>query len=153
MPETIDIGEQLYDMTLHFTSNEDFGITMEAIRGGEPIPPAGARFDVAVAGECTGKLAGTVNAVDYIVMRADGLVQLHIHGSLETVDGARISVSAVGTSEPNESTGLNDIRENVVLHSTSPAYAWVNTISVWAKGTVNPATGQLLLKGYAAASN
>lgn len=150
MPETIEVGEQLYDMALQITSNQDFGITMEAILGGEPIPPAGARFDVAVVGECTGKLAGTVNAVDYVLMRADGLVQLQIHGSLETADGARISVYALGTSVPNESTGLGDIRQRIELHTASPAYAWVNTTAVWANGTINVATGQLLLKGYAA---
>jgi hypothetical protein len=150
MPETIEVGELLYEVTLQITSNEDFGIGMEAILGGEAIPPAGARFDVVVEGESTGKIAGIVKAVDYILMRADGRMQLHIHGSMETPDGARIAISAVGTSEPNEATGLSELRENVELHTASPQFAWVNTISVWGKGTVNLATGQLIIKGYAA---
>lgn len=150
MPETIEVREQLLEMTLQITSNQDFGITMEAILGGQPIPPAGARFDVAVEGECTGKIAGTVKAVDYLLMRADGLVQLHIHGTLETPDGARIAFSALGTSTPNESTGLNDLRESVELHTASPAYAWVNATAAWTRGTINMATGQLLLNVYAA---
>ena len=91
-----------------------------------------------------------MKAVDYVMIRADGLSQLHVHGALETPDGARIALSARGTSVPNTTTGESDIRLNAELHTTSPDYAWLNTTAVWVKGTASMITGQLLLTGYAA---
>lgn len=150
MPETIEVGELLYEAKLQITSTETFGITMEAILGGQPVPPAGARFDIAVEGISTGRVGGVVKAVDYLWMRPDGRAQLHIHGSMETPGGARIAFAAAGTSALNEATGLYELRETLELHTASPEFEWVNAISVWARGTLNMATGELILKGYVA---
>ena len=149
MPGTIEAGEQLYELTLRTTSMEDFGVSMAAIGGGQAVPPEGARIDAYVEGECTGKISGAVKVVDYLLIRPDGRIQLHIHGSIETPDGARISFSATGTGRNDPSTGLLHIRENIELHSSAPEYAWVNTISAWGTGGSDE-KGVLTIKVYAA---
>ena len=35
------------------------------------------------------------------------------------------------------------------MTTSHPEYAWVNTLQVWAPGTVNLATGEIRVKGYA----
>ena len=42
------------------------------------------------------------------------------------------------------------LRENVTLTTCHPEHAWVNTIQIWAPGTVDLAKGEIRVKGYAA---
>lgn len=149
---TITVGELLYDMSVHFTKVTEYGVSMEAVLGGQVAPPPeGARFDVAFEGVSRGpKLKGTVAGVDYVHIRADGRLQLHIHAELTTDDGEKIALFADGVGTPEEGTGVVQLRENVTLSTSSPAYSWVNQLQVWGQGTVDPAKGEVNVKGYAA---
>ncbi len=149
---TITVGELIYDVTVDFTGTTEYGASMEAIVSGQSAPPPeGARFDVVFQGKSTGpKLKGTLSGVDYIHIRADGRIQLHIHAEITTDDGEKISFFADGVGSPEPGTPVIQIRENVTLTTSSPAYSWVNTLQVWATGTVNLAIGQVKVKGYAA---
>ena len=152
MAVTIPVGEQLYEVTLKFTGATEFGVSMEALSSGKvPPPPEGARFDVAFAGSLRGtKLTGTITGVDYLSVRADGRFQLHIHAAITTEDGANIALFADGVAIPREGSSVLDLKENVTLTTSASAYSWVNKLQVWGIGTVDLATQEVNVKGYAA---
>jgi hypothetical protein len=153
MPSTtITVGELLYEYTLHFTKVTEYGVSLDALLAGQVAPPPeGARFDVAFEGSSRGpRLKGTATGVDYLHMRADGRAQLHIHAEITTEDGEKIALFADGVATPEEGTGVLQLRENVTLSTSSPAYSWVNQLQVWGQGTVDPAKGEINLKAYAA---
>jgi hypothetical protein len=84
---------------------------------------------VAFEGSATGpKLDGTIKGVDYINIRADGRVELHIHGEITTNDNQKIALFADGVATPQEGSPILQLRENVTLTTSSPAYAWVNAL-------------------------
>lgn len=152
MSINITVGEFLFEVNAHFTKVTEYGVSLEALLGGqEAPPPEGARFDVAFEGAVQGsKLKGEIAGIDYLHIRADGRAQLHIHGLISADDDVRISYSAEGVSAPEEDTGLLQVRENATMITSFPTYAWVNQLAVWIQGVVNPATGEINLKGYAA---
>ena len=153
MPSTtITVGELLYEVTVQFTKVTEYGVSLEALLAGEAaLPPGGARFDVAFEGSSRGpRLKGTVTGVDYLQMRGDGRTELHIHAEITTEEGEKISLFADGIATPEEGTGILQIRENVTLSTSSPAYSWVNQLPIWGQGTVDPAKGEVNVKGYAA---
>ena len=150
--KSINVGELLYEYTAKFTGVTEFGCSMQAIMTGEIAPPPeGARFDVAFKGESFGpRLKGEVVGVDYLLIRADGRFQLHIHAVITTEDGESISLFADGVALPREGSPIADLRENVTLITSSKAYSWVNLLQVWGQGTVDLEKQVVVLKGYAA---
>ncbi len=149
---TIEVGDLLYEYTVKFTGMTDYGVSLDALMAGDAAPPAeGARFDVAFEGEATGpRLKGNLKGVDYLQIRADGRFQLHIHAEITTEGGERIAFFADGVATPREGSTIADLRENVTLTTSSKAYAWVNTLQIWATGTVDLAEQVVRIKGYAA---
>ncbi|MCH7736266.1 MAG: DUF3237 family protein [Chloroflexi bacterium] len=148
----ITVGELIYQIQVNFTGVTEFGANMADILSGQAAPPhEGARFDVAFEGSLTGpKLEGTVNGVDYINIRADGRVDLHIHAEITTNDRQKISLFADGVATPEEGSPVLQLRENATLTTSSPAYAWVNSLQIWGIGTVDTAQGQVNVKVYIA---
>lgn len=147
---TIGMGEPLYEYTLKITGLVEYGVNFgELIAQKIPIPPEGARFDIAFAGEATGlKISGKVSGIDYTYMRADGRFQLDVHAEVTTEDGQKISLKADGVAIQREGSSISDLRENVTLFSSSKDYAWVNTIQAWGVGTVDLATQTIYIAGY-----
>lgn len=116
-----------------------------------PPPAEGARFDVPFEGVSIGpKLRGKVTGVDYLRVRADGRFDLHIHAEIATDDGQKISLHADGVALPQPGSPVASLRENVTLFTSSKVYSWVNTLQVWATGTVDLAQQVVHLKGYSA---
>jgi hypothetical protein len=142
------LGELLYDAALQFTKVTEYGLSMAAFLGGQAAPPpAGSRIDVAFEGSISGpKISGHVYGVDYLQIRADGQVRLHIHAEITTEVGEKIAFFGDGIVRPAKTAGLLELRENIALTSSSPAYSWVNTVVGWGQGTVNPATGEIRVK-------
>ena len=149
---TVEVGELLYEYTVKFTGMTEYGVSLESLMAGERSPPPeGARFDVAFEGETPGpKLKGKVTGVDYLQIRADGRFQLHIHGEITTEDGKKIALFADGVALPREGSSIADLRENVTLSTSWKDYAWVNTLQIWATGTVDLAEQVVRIKGYSA---
>ena len=142
-------GEKIYEYNLNITGMTDYGIPMDAILSGrETIPPQGARIDVAFEGQSSGRLSGRVRGVDYLTMRADGRIDLHILASIETVDGSRIALYADGTAVPRAGDSVADLCENVRLTTSAANYAWVHARQIWAPGTVDLATGKIHIAAY-----
>lgn len=145
-------GELIYEYTARLTHVTDYGLALADVLSGVATRPAeGLRTDVAFEGPVTGpKLRGTVNGIDYGTLRADGRAQLHIHAQITTDDGKRIALAAdgVATVEPGCPTG--QLRENVTLTTSEPDYDWVNSIQIWATGSVDFGAGQIHVSAYAA---
>lgn len=142
-------GEKIYEYDLDITGMTDFGVSLDAILAGTAtIPPQGARFDVAFAGEAKGRLSGKVTGVDYLRLRADGRLDLDIRATIESVDGTRIALYADGVGVPRAGEPVADLSENVTLTTAAPAYAWIQDRQIWAVGTVNMATGKIHLDAY-----
>ena len=141
--------EPIYSCDLDITGVTDFGVQMPDILSGKTaIPPQGAHFDVAFAGRSTGRLAGTLRGVDYLVMRADGRIDLDIRATIETDDGCRIALSADGVASPQLDSPMVSLRENVRLTTAAEKYAWVNAHQIWSVGTVNLATNKIHVDGF-----
>src|ERR1019366_403250 len=142
-------GEKIYEYDLDITGVTDYGVSMEAILAGkEKIPPQGARFDVAFAGNATGRLSGGVRGVDYLRMRADGRIDLDIRATIETSDGSRIGLSADGVAVLRPGEPVAELCENVTLTTAAAGYAWVSTHQIWGVGSVNLATGKIHIDAY-----
>ena len=150
--DSIAAGELVYEYTLQFTKVTEFGTTLAGLLAGkESPPPAGARIDVAFEGTCFGRgLKGSVQGVDYLNMRADGRVDLHIHADITTNEEARIALEAGGVAILTPESTIGQLRENVTLTTSHPDYVWVNPIQVWATGTVDLDKGEVRVKAYAA---
>ena len=142
-------GEKIYEMDLDLTAVTDFGVTMDAITTGkEAIPPWGARFDLAVNGLSTGRLAGRAHGADFLRVRADGRMELDLHLTIETEDARRIALSGDGQAAPRRGESTLDIFGNIRLSSADKEYSWVNERQIWSIGTANLATGKLHLEGF-----
>ncbi|HYB48477.1 MAG TPA: DUF3237 family protein [Streptosporangiaceae bacterium] len=145
-------GELIYRYNLKVTGVTSYGApAMDAVvSGAAGIPPPGARYDLALEGRIAGqRLRGTVNGVDYIHIRPDGRAQLHIHAEITTEDDKKIALYADGVVSFRAGSSVGDLRENVTLTTSEPAYAWVNPFQIWALGTVDMATGDVDIAGYA----
>ncbi len=143
-------GELLYEYTPKITQVVEYGVSMEALTSGQAAPPAeGARVDVYFEGPITGaKLSGSVKGVDYLYFRADGRIELNIYGEITTEGGEKIALFADGVAQGEPP--VLELRENATLTSSHPEHSWVNTLQVWAPGTVDLAKGEIRVKGYAA---
>ena len=140
--------EVLYEVTASFVGVTEFGISMEDfLSGAAAPPPQGMRINVDFEGTMAGKLSGTISGTDYILVRADGQTELHIHGTLTTESGANVSFFAGGPGIPREDGHL-ELREHATLSTAHPEYEWVNQLAIWAVGLVNPATGEIRVTGY-----
>ena len=69
---------------------------------------------------------------------------------ITTDDGKKIALFADGVALPREGSSIAELRENVTLSTSSKDYAWVNTLQVWATGTVDLAEQVVQIKGYSA---
>jgi hypothetical protein len=147
----IEVGDHLYEVALNITGITEYGISIfDATNPEIPLPPAGARFDIAVAGTARGQLEGTVEAVDYLLIRADRRVELHIHGVLTASNGGKIALCADGVALPEPSNpAVSQLRENVKLQSAHPELEWVNPLQIWGQGTVDMGKLEINISAYA----
>jgi len=144
-------GELVYEYTPQVTRIVEYGTSAEAVlMRTSPPPKEGARLDLYLEGPViAGRLQGTVTGVDYLNMRADGRVELHIHAHITLGDGKKVALEAGGVAVPEEGSSVFQLREHVCLTSNDPSLAWVNTTEVWARGTVDVSSGQVHLRAYA----
>jgi hypothetical protein len=144
-------GELIYEYTIQSTGMTAYGVPpLDAVVSGvADIPPQGARYDLAFEGPVIGeRLRGTVKLVDYVHVRPDGRIQLHIHAEVTTEDGKKIALFADGVANFTEGPPVGDLRENVTLTTAEPDYAWVNQLQIWALGIVDLNKGEAHIRGY-----
>jgi hypothetical protein len=144
-------GELIYEYALQSTGATAYGVPAlnALLSGAAGIPPQGARYDLTFQGPIVGRrLRGTVELTDYIHVRPDHRVQLHIHAEITTEDGKKIALYADGVANFTEGSPVGDLRENVTMTTSEPDYAWVNLLQIWARGTVDLAKGEAHVTGY-----
>jgi len=151
-PQTITVGELIYEAEIQFINIIEYGVSMAALSSGKSALPAeGARFDYVFQGDVHGpKLCGKITGTDHLYVRADGRFQLHIHAQIRTDDGHNISFSSDGVSIQNEGTQEIQLRAAVSLFTSSPAYKWLNKLHIWAIGSLDPEKGQAFVRAYSA---
>lgn len=150
MDETTTAPEVLiYDARLAIVGVTEFGYPLQALTSGSSAPPAGgARFDVAFEGTIEGRLNGKVSGVDYVNVRADGRIDLDIHGRIETTDGAALSFHAAGLAIPDPGGGGFRLFETPSIQSSDPRYSWLNALPIWGRGTFELARGEIRAKAF-----
>jgi hypothetical protein len=150
-PEALPAGQLIYDYNPRVTEMVEYGCSAGDLLSGQTRPPAeGARFDLYLEGPVSGpKLNGTLRGVDYLTLRADGRAELHIHAEITTDDGKKIALLAGGVATPEERALVYQLREYVTLTSNHPELRWVNSVHIWASGSVDISTGQVRVRGYA----
>lgn len=126
------------------------------------LVPGGLRSDVGFAGTLTdGPLAGgTIEGVDYLLIRPDGVGIIDARELITTTDGTAVSVHAEGYVVPPfampDLTVLLDpyfswpdvdlpLHGSARLQSAAPALEAVNRIVYSFTGTVNMARGSLVV--------
>jgi hypothetical protein len=144
-PVQVSAGDLVYDLDAQITGITDFGVTLEEVLGGSPMPPGGVRLDVAVEGAVTGLLSGRISAVDYLYARSDGRFEIHVHGIITTDDGARIAITGLGAGTPL-GDGTARIFEYQSAYTSFEQYAWINTMALRVEGTLVLATGAITLQ-------
>jgi hypothetical protein len=145
------LGELIYEYTIQSTGVTSYGAPpLDAVLSGvADIPPQGARYDLAFEGPVIGqRLRGTVKLIDYLHVRPDGRVELHIHAEITTEDGKKVALFADGVALFEAGPPVGDLRENVTLTTAEPDYAWVNPLQIWARGTVDLDKGEAHIAGY-----
>lgn len=153
MSETMAVQEHLYDAAVQITEMIDFGIDAQSLSSGRtPMPPQGVRFNTSFQGEYTGaKLKGRLIGTGAALVRADNVSMVKSESVLTTLEGDRIAVHA-DAIYPNPAQGSTVIqwRGNISFHTASSRYSWVNSVMCWETGTIDLATGKMVLKGYIA---
>ncbi len=132
------------------TSVVEYGASLQAVlTGAEAMPPSGVRVDVGFEGPVSGRINGSMRGTDFVAIRADGRIELHIHADLTTTEGAKIAVEigGIGLGQPN---GQTILREHVKLTTADPAHAWVNGLELWGTGVVDLAAGTIDVQTYLA---
>jgi hypothetical protein len=144
-------GELVYEYTPRVTRIVEYGAPAEGVlMRTSPPPEEGARLDLHLEGSViAGRLQGTVTGIDYLNVRADGRTELNVRGHITLEDGKRVALEAGGLAIPEGDSSVFQLREHVKLTSHHPELAWVNTTEVWARGTVDVATGEVHLRAYA----
>lgn len=134
----------LFEEDIRLTAIKEYGYSWQEMTAGEsPIPPQGARFDIAFEGELSGDtINGTIKGVDYMEVRADGHFILNLQASITTTEGVVIKVVETGINHKGA------LRLNLTFHTADKKYSWLNTAQVWAVGQVNFVTGEAKVKGY-----
>jgi hypothetical protein len=147
----VGAAELVFETVVHVTGVVDYGASLEAIVAGKVAPPPeGARFDASIQGSIDGpKLKGSIHGVNYLNIRADGRVELHVHAEMSLIGGERVAVFADGEGT-FDAKGVLHFRERVSLRSNTHAYTWVNSVPVWAEGTADLATGEIRVREYKA---
>jgi Protein of unknown function (DUF3237) len=142
-------SEKIFEYDLDIMSVTDYGANMEAIfTGQESVPLQGAQFDVTLAGSIKGRVAGSLRAVDYLRVRADGRRELDLRATIDTDDGNRIALSADGVATPRDGEPIVDLSVKIHLVTAAAAYAWVNARPAWGVGYANVATGKIHIDAY-----
>jgi hypothetical protein len=128
----------------------DYGVPLDALLSGkEKVPLQGARFDLAFEGDIKGRLTGKVRrGVEYLLVRADGRIDLDGRATVETEDGHRIAMHIEGVATPRANEPMMDLVANVRLTTAAQKYDWVNTRQIWGLATVNLATAKIHVESF-----
>lgn len=92
--------------------------------------PLGRRFDAWFEGDLTGEvLSGKMKGVDYILVRADKVAEIHVRAAVTTPEGINLSLQIWGFHRDGE---IRDAQVKVV--TGAEAYQWLGDKIIVGKG-------------------
>lgn len=104
--------------------------------------PFGTRFSIGILeGKVAGdRLSGTLKgpAGDWFAMGAGGAGRLHVHGQIETDDGALVYIEYEGRQNLSQGTGA-PLYVAPTFQTGDERYAWLNHVQAIGKGTIEGA--------------
>ena len=116
------------DMALTYLGHFEFTVTKEVVYGNTPY---GIRHDVHYEGPFTGDLvSGKMSGIDYMLYRPDGVDEVNTRATLETPEGAYISVQITGYAYEDGSIVDSYVR----FMSGYEKYKWMNDTVFFGKG-------------------
>lgn len=143
--------KHLFDEEVYLTGITEYGVSWEGlVSGREPLPPQGARFDIAFEGKIFGdRVNGRIKGVDYFEARADGKFILTLHATISTDDGATIALEEKGTMVMTPD-GNGQLYLTMNFSTAYPQYQWINDKQVWGIGTsfLSEGEGRVTISGF-----
>ena len=116
------------EMNLTYLGHFKFTVTKEIVYGNTPY---GIRHDVHYEGPFTGDLvSGKMSGIDYMLMRPDGVDEVNTRATIETDDGAYISVQITGYAYEDGTIVDSYVR----FLSGYEKYKWMNDTVFFGKG-------------------
>ncbi|MFS4418602.1 DUF3237 family protein [Maribacter sp. 2307ULW6-5] len=145
--EEVALGRLLFDEESQLASVLDYGGDYLKVLNGDETPKLGHRVNMGYKGELRGEVNGSIEGMDHIEIRPDGMFKLNIHATITTYDGKKIAYESGGIVE----TETGEVRQHVWFRTQEKEYLWLNKLYVWVIGKADFATGTLTLKNYVAA--
>ncbi|MCO6477981.1 MAG: DUF3237 family protein [Phaeodactylibacter sp.] len=143
--------EHLFDEEVYLTGITEYGMSWESlVSGREPLPPQGARFDIAFEGRIFGDgINGRIKGVDYFEARADGKFILTLHATITTDDGATIALEEKGAMVVTPD-GNGQLYLTMNFSTAYPQYQWINEKQIWGVGTsfLSEGKGRVAISGF-----
>ncbi len=110
--------------------------------------PEGARFDVSVAGQISGKVSGLIMTTHNILTKPDGSGEADIKAMIFS-NGESIMITGKARGKMVDPTPIQKIEEDLTFQTPSKRLAFLNTTKGRAEGLYNFATGEYNFKVYA----
>ncbi len=110
--------------------------------------PEGAKLDIMVAGQVTGKVTGMIMTTHDALMKPDGTGNADVRSMIFS-NGEAIMVMGKANGKMVDPTPIEKIEENLTFMTTSKRLAYLNTTKGWADASYNLATGEYTFKVYA----
>jgi hypothetical protein len=143
----------LFDASLNYRVNVEYGFSFDQSMAGEPIPPEGARFDVYFEGDIRGeRLQGKVTGVDYVTLGPDRVAHLHVHAHITTNDGCHIAIHSEGFARRRAGSTLADTHETMTFATSDEQYKWINRVRAAGTGTSDTQNGRIEIRVVESAS-
>ncbi len=115
-------------MDLTYLGHFEFTVTKLVVYGNTPY---GIRHDVHYEGPFTGELvSGSMSGIDYMLLRPDGVDEVNTRATIETHDGAYISVQITGYHYEDGTIVGSYVR----FLSGYEKYKWMNDTVFFGKG-------------------
>jgi hypothetical protein len=110
--------------------------------------PKGARLDINVVGEVSGKVKGLIMTTHNALMKPDGTGEADVK-SIIFSNGEPIFVWGKATSKMIDPTPIEKIEEDLTFQTPSQRLAYLNTTKGLSEATYNLGTGEYSFKVYA----
>ena len=110
--------------------------------------PEGAKLDIMVAGQVSGKVTGQIMTTHNALMKPDGTGSADARSMIFS-DGEAIMIMGTVNGKMIDPAPIEKLEENLTFMTASKKFAYLNTTKGWADATYNLATGIYNAKVYA----
>ncbi len=108
----------------------------------------GAKLDIMVSGQVSGKVNGMIMTTHSSLMKPDGTGSADVKSMIFS-GGEGIMIMGKANGKMIDPAPIEKIEENLTFMTTSQKFAYLNSTKGWADATFNLATGEYTFKVYA----